>query len=633
MNLDKVLEFDKVKERWKELAVTEHAHEQIDVATFMLAELELKSALKDTTDARELIEKLGTPPLQNVTEIKEVMDIAGKDQCLTPYQLERVGMILSAVRRLKDYLERGKVFQNSLAYYEENFDAADDLREEIARQIRNERVDDYASKELAQLRMQIIKKTEEMKQKADQIMRSNKEAMADSFSTYRNGRLCLPVKKEYKYKIPGSVIDKSSTGNTLFVEPVGVANIYEEIDLLRISEENEVYRILYTLTAMVAQAEVLMEENIRMMEKLDFIFSKGKLSIDMQACEPVITLEREIKLKNARHPLMDRSICVPLQFEMGGDTKGIVITGPNTGGKTVAIKTVMLNCLMAQSGLHVTSEEASICMNSNYLCDIGDGQNISENLSTFSAHIKNMLEVLSEVNGNSLVIMDELGSGTDPAEGMGIAIAILEELRKSECHFIVTTHYPEVKEYADKAEGIVNARMTFDKDSLLPTYQMIIGEAGESCAFYIADRLGMPESMLKVAVEAAYGKKAAEDFVAHNTNILEKKKTGSIKKIKKNTKKANMTQEFNIGDSVMIYPDQKIGIVCEKVNEKGVLRVQVKGKKIWINRKRVKLHVAARELYPEDYDFSIIFESVENRKLKHDMRRKYTEETLIYEEE
>ena len=219
----------------------------------MLSELELKSALKDTTDARELIEKLGTPPLQNVTEIKEVMDIARKDQCLTPYQLERVGMILSAVRRLKDYLERGKVFQNSLAYYEENFDAADDLREEIARQIRNERVDDYASKELAQLRMQIIKKTEEMKQKADQIMRSNKEAMADSFSTYRNGRLCLPVKKEYKYKIPGSVIDKSSTGNTLFVEPVGVANIYEEIDLLRISEENEVYRILYTLTAMVAQ--------------------------------------------------------------------------------------------------------------------------------------------------------------------------------------------------------------------------------------------------------------------------------------------------------------------------------------------------------------------------------------------
>lgn len=633
MNLDRTLEFDKVKKLWQALAVTEHAKEKIENIGFISSELELRKELKDTTNARELIEKLGAPPLQNVTEIKDVMEIARKGDCLTPYQLEKVGMILAAVRRLKDYLERGKMFENPLAYYDENFDCVDDLREEIARQIRSERVDDYASKELSQLRMQIAKKTEDMKQKADQIMRSNKDAMADSFCTYRNGRLCLPVKKEYKHRIPGSVIDKSATGSTFFVEPVGVANIYEEIDLLRISEENEVYRILYTLTAMVAEAEYIMEENIRMMEKLDYIFSKGKLSMDMHACEPVVTLDRNICLKNARHPLMDRTISVPLQFELGGDVRGIVITGPNTGGKTVAIKTVMLNCLMAQCGLHVTCGEASICMNSNYLCDIGDGQNISENLSTFSAHIKNVLEVLAEVNQDSLVIMDELGSGTDPAEGMGIAISILEELRKSGCNFIVTTHYPEVKEYAEKADGIVNARMTFDKDSLLPTYQMIIGEAGESCAFYIADRLGMPESMLKVAIEAAYGKKEADKFTSRNRKSLEKKKTGAIKKLKKTSKNIALEQEYNIGDSVMIYPDKKIGIVCEKVNDKGVLRVQVKGKKIWINRKRVKLHVAASELYPEDYDFSIIFESVEKRKIRHDMSRKYTEETITYEEE
>ncbi len=633
MNLDKIIEFDKVKEMWQALAVTEQAKQKIEGAGSISTELVLRKELKDTTNARELIEKLGTPPLQNVTEIKDVMEIAKKGDCLTPYQLEKVGMILTAVRRLKDYLDRGKMFENPLAYYEENFDCMDELREEIARQIRSERVDDYASKELSQLRMQIAKKTEDMKQKAEQIMRSNKDAMADSFSTYRNGRLCLPIKKEYKHRIPGSVIDKSATGSTFFVEPVGVSNIYEEIDLLRISEENEVYRILYTLTAMVAEAEYIMEENIRMMEKLDYIFSKGKLSIDMHACEPVITLDRGIRLKSARHPLMDRTISVPLQFEMGGDTRGIVITGPNTGGKTVAIKTVMLNCLMAQSGLHVTCEEASICMNSNYLCDIGDGQNISENLSTFSAHIKNVLEVLSEVNQDSLVIMDELGSGTDPAEGMGIAIAILEELRKSGCNFVVTTHYPEVKEYAERAESIVNARMTFDKNSLLPTYQMIIGEAGESCAFYIADRLGMPENMLKVAIDAAYGKREADGFVFRNRKTLEKKKTGAIRKLKKSTKNVALEQEYNIGDSVMIYPDKKIGIVCEKVNDKGVLRVQVKGKKIWINRKRVKLHVAASELYPEDYDFSIIFESVKNRKIRHDMNRKYTEAIISYDEE
>lgn len=632
MNVEKVLEFDRVKELWKELTLTDDAKQKITDIGIILSETELKKALKDTTDARKLIEKIGMPPLQSVTEIKEVLESAKKGQCLIPYQLERVGVILNAVRRLKDYLSRGKSLENPLAYYEENLDPVDGLREEIARQIRNEQVDDYASKELAQIRMQIARKTEEMKQKADQLMRSNKEAMADSFSTYRNGRLCLPVKKEYKYKIPGSVIDKSSTGSTYFVEPVGVANIYEEIALLRIGEENEVYRILYTLTAMVTDAEEAMAENIRMMEKLDYIFSKGKLSIDLYACEPEITIERNIILDNARHPLMDRNICVPLQFEMGGYVRGIVITGPNTGGKTVAIKTVMLNCVMAQCGLHVTCEAAKICMNSNYLCDIGDGQNISENLSTFSAHIKNVLEVLSEVNEDSLVIMDELGSGTDPAEGMGIAISILEELRSSGCNFIVTTHYPEVKEYAEKADGIVNARMTFDKDSLLPTYQMIIGEAGESCAFYIADRLGMPEKMLKVAIEAAYGKKAADAFVSRNRNTIEKKRSCALKKQKKSKKNVTLEQEYNIGDSVMIYPDKKIGIVCEKVNEKGVLRVQVKGKKIWINRKRVKLHVAASELYPEDYDFSIVFETVENRKIKHDMSRKYTEETIVYDE-
>lgn len=633
MILDQVLEFDKIKETWKALAVTEYAVEKIENTQVITSEMQLRKELKDTSNARELIERLATPPLQNVSEVKEILESAKKDDCLTPYQLERVGMILTAVRRLKEYLERGKAFENPLAYYDENLESLDYLRDEIARQIRYEKVDDYASKELLNLRMQIEKKTEDMKQKAEQIMRSNKEAMAECFSTYRNGRLCLPVKKEYKSRIQGSVIDKSSTGNTFFIEPAGVANIYEEIELLRIAEENEVYRILYTLTAMVAEAEYPMEENIRMIEKLDYIFSKGKLSLDMHASEPEITLDRVIQLKNARHPLMDRTISVPLQFEMGGDIRGIVITGPNTGGKTVAIKTVMLNSLMAQRGLHVTCEAAKICMNSNFLCDIGDGQNITENLSTFSAHIKNVLEVLAQVNNDSLVIMDELGSGTDPAEGMGIAISILEELRKSGCNFIVTTHYPEVKEYAEKSEGIVNARMTFDKESLAPTYRMIIGESGESCAFYIADRLGMPESMLKVAIEAAYGKKASDDFSSKNRKTIEKKRSGAIKKMKKNGNKTELTQEYNIGDSVMIYPDQKIGIVCEKVNDKGVLRVQVKGKKIWINRKRVKLHVAAKELYPENYDFSIIFESVENRKIRHDMNRKYTQEIITYDEE
>lgn len=634
MNIERQIEFDKIKEMWMERAVTKWAKNQIKELSFCLSEPELKKQLRDTTNSRKLMERLGTPPLQKVEEIREILMIAQKGDCLTPYQLERVEMVLSAVRRLKDYLERGKLFDNPLAYYEEDLNSIEDLREEIGQQIRGDRVDDHASRELFEIRERIVECREQMRQKAEQIIRSNRECMADHYCVLRNGRICVPVKKEYKFKIPGNVIDKSSTGNTLFLEPSGVTRYYEEIQLLQIREENEVYRILYTLTAMVAEAAKEMDANILRMERLDFVLSKGKLSMDLDAVEPSVNTERRIILKDARHPLMEKAVNVPLQFRIGDEVQGIIITGPNTGGKTVAIKTVMINCMMAQCGLHVTCTEADICMSNAYLCDIGDGQNMAENLSTFSAHIKNVLEVLAEANEDSLVIMDELGSGTDPTEGMGLAIAVLEELRKSGALFLVTTHYPEVKEYAKKAQGILNARMAFDKETLKPAYQMVIGEAGESCAFYIAERLGMPHEMLREAVKAAYGEEAVDSYTFSQRNPeLVKKAVHRIGRRKQGREREKLSEKYRRGDSVMVYPDRRIGIVCEPINEKGVLRVQLPGKKIWINHKRVRLHVAAEKLYPEDYDFSIIFETVKDRKIRHDMGRKYTEDIIFCEEE
>ena len=631
MNTEQQIGFDKVKEMWSQLAISTYAKEKIAAALVITDEKELLRKLKETTDARNMIENLGNPPLQDVTEIREIMQIAVRGDCLTPYQLERVEKVLVVVERLKQYLARGKQYENPLAYYDENLDERGEPREEIVMQIRNEAVDDRASKALFDLRTKIAAAEETMKQKADQLIRSNKESMADTYHTLRNGRVCVPVKKEYRFRIPGSVIDKSSTGNTVFIEPAAVAKIFEELQLLRVDEENEVYRILYTLSSLVADALPAMEENMRMIEKLDFIFSKGKLSIDLDCCEPAINLERHIVLNGARNPLMDRTINVPLNFEMGKNERGIVITGPNTGGKTVAIKTVMINCYMAQCGLHVCGNEADICMNSNYLSDIGDGQDISENLSTFSAHIKNVLAILAKVGRDSFVIMDELG--TDPVEGMGIAVAILTELLKSGANFLVTTHYPEVKEFASKNENIVNARMTFDKETLLPTYRMVIGEAGESCAFYIADRLGMPGYMLETAAKAAYGEEAAKDYCFGKGQELKKSYAPKITKVKKAKVNTKLNTLYNIGDSVMVYPEKKIGIVCETVDDKGTLRVQVAGRKFWVNHKRVKLHVKAEELYPEDYDFSIIFDSVEDRKIRHDMQRKYTEEVIVTERE
>lgn len=634
LNTEKILEFDKIKNKLSEFAYTEKAKLEIKNLAPYLSELEVRKKLRETTEARTMIEKCGNPPATALQGIESMIETAGKGGCLTPEQLEIVASTLTSVRRLKDYLNRCKIYEIGLAYYEENLESLDDIYEELSAKIRGGRVDDYASKTLKSLREAIDKTDAKMHEKADAAIRANKSYVSDNFSTMRNGHICIPVKKEYKFKVSGSVLDKSSTGSTLFIEPASVGKLYDELQELRIDEENEEIKILYTLTGMLSDKEEIIRRNNQTVEKLDFIFAKAKLSLEYGGIKPEINTGRYIRLKNARHPLMDRKINVPLDFEIGGrladeqEVRGVIITGPNTGGKTVAIKTVALNCMMAQCGLHTACEEADICMNNAILCDIGDGQNLSENLSTFSAHIRNVMDILKQAGRESLVIMDELGSGTDPAEGMGIAVAILEELRKSGALFLVTTHYPEVKDYAGKTPGIINARMTFDKESLRPLYQMVIGEAGESCAFYIAEKLGMPKYMLENAARAAYGKDVLK---SGEEQKLEKAPQPKIQR-KKNVRKQTDALKFQVGDSVMVMPDRKIGIVCQTANEKGVLRIQMRDKKIWMNHKRVKLHVPADQLYPEDYDFSIIFDSVEKRKAEHDMSRKYTEQTIMMEE-
>lgn len=638
-NYEHILEFDKIKEQWASFAMTRAAKEKIIETAPFLAEGELRKNLRETTEARTLLDKYGNPPLVSLSGVQELTASAERGECLSAGELEAFAKVLVAVRRLKSYLAHCRGLTLSLPYYEENLDAQEELAEEISMQIRGGAVCDNASKLLRSLRGDIERAEQAMREKADAVMRANKECMSDSFSTQRNGHICVPVKKECKFRISGSVIDKSATGNTVFIEPATVAKYYEELVMLRLGEEEEVRRILYALTAKVAEIADIMAENIRTMEKLDYIFSKGRLSQEYDAVEPEINLAGRIAIQDGRHPLMDKNSCVPLQFTIGEEAvRGIVITGPNTGGKTVAIKTVALACLMAQCGLHVTCGKADLCMRSNYLCDIGDGQSLSENLSTFSAHITNVLDILRNISSDSLVIMDELGSGTDPAEGMGLAIAILEELKKSGALFVVTTHYPEVKQYAAREEGIRNARMTFDRESLKPTYRLVIGEAGESCAFYIAERLGMPGRMLQRAARAAYGEfssgqEAGEDDFAGAVAELVKENVPKLKKQRQDVAVKQLANKFRLGDSVMVYPDKKLAIVCEPVNEKGVLRVQLPDKKIWINHKRVKLVVAADKLYPADYDFSIVFDSVQNRKLRHDMERKHVEGAVLRIEE
>lgn len=642
-DMNEMLEFRRIKEMLVKNAMTEKAAQRFEQMEPFLDQARAEAALQETTEARKVLDALGTPPFSDTAGVREAAQEAKAGRMLTPDQLESVRQFAVLSLRLTRYLGRCRELAPGMAGFAAGFQDLSALQEEIERCIRGGRVDDYASKTLRSIRQKKEQAEGQIRTKLDTMLRSSRKYFSESFVSMRNGRFTLPVKKEYKSQVPGTVVDASSTGATFFIEPTAVSKLREELGLLETAEENEEKIILYTLSALVGDNLDAVSVNLEYMEELDFIFAKGKLSADMQARQPSLNTRRFIRIVNGRHPLLTSENPVPLSVEFGGKTQGVIITGPNTGGKTVALKTVGLLSVMACCGLHIPCEEADLAMNADIFCDIGDGQSISENLSTFSAHIKNIIRILQKADRESLVLLDELGSGTDPAEGMGIAVAVLEELRKRGCLFLVTTHYPEVKEYGERTEGVINARMAFDKESLKPLYRLELGEAGESCAFYIARRLGMAEETLETAWKAAYGsgeknKRSLPDLM--ETSGPQTMEGGSLDKSKKRPQKSRIRSKedaqnsckvkaeeikgrFSMGDSVMVYPQRKLGIVYEPADDKGDVGVQIQKKKMRINYKRLQLKVAAAEMYPADYDFSIIFDTVENRKARHQMDRKF----------
>ncbi len=629
------LEFDKVLSELSDFALSIDVKEKLLALTPSLSERECKKNMRDTSDAKKVLENVGTPPLTSMNDLKKTLALAEKGSMLTPEQLTSLASFIHSCKRMVSFLKKAEYLEVNLAYYSMSFIDLDDVYEEIDRSIRNEKVDDSASKTLQDIRRKIENIHASVKAKLETILRSKKDYLTDFNIVNRNGRFVLPVKKAYKNQVAGSVIDTSSTGSTVFIEPSAIGKLQEELSLLQIDEDNEVRRILYTLSALVDDNMTALVTNTGYMETLDFIFAKAKYSCKIKANEVPITTNRTIKIVKGRHPLFKSEECVPLDLEFGENYRGIVITGPNTGGKTVALKTVGLLSLMAQCGLHVPAEiGSSFAMHSNYLCDIGDGQSISENLSTFSAHIKNIVAILETVSHESLVLLDELGSGTDPAEGMGIAVAILDELRKKNCLFLATTHYPEIKDFAKNTPSLINARMDFDRENLKPLYKMQIGEAGESCALSIAERLGLPKHLLKRAKKEAYHNEKVSPKTERFKSNFDDEKISERKvasKIVKDIKFKNneLKDKFQMGDSVTILPEKAIGIVYKPANDKGDLVVQIKGEKKYVNHTRVKLKVKASELYPPDYDFDIIFDTVSNRKARHKMTKGHNPDLVI----
>jgi dsDNA-specific endonuclease/ATPase MutS2 len=372
------------------------------------------------------------------------------------------------------------------------------------------------------------------------------------------------------------------------------------------------------------------------------MFAKAKFSRSMEGREVEVNDNNYIKIIGGKHPLIG-SKAVPLEFEIGKDYRSLIITGPNTGGKTVALKTVGLLTMMVQSGLHVTVEESSeFAIFSDILVDIGDGQSIEQSLSTFSSHIRNIISIIEASAPNTLVILDELGAGTDPLEGMGLAVSILESIYDKGATMLATTHYSEIKKFAQEKKGFENGCMEFDINTLKPLYRLSIGKSGESNALLIALRLGMSKNIIERAHEITYKEKKEYNSiktVEKNETVkyediirsidIQKEKTENIKKAEKVMKAVIKEQEFKIGDCVYISSLGRTGIVCELENNKGEIGVMYMKKKIKVNKKRLSLYIDSKELYPDQYDMDIVLESKENRKKKHTMNRKHVDGLTI----
>lgn len=642
----KILGYDLIKGMLLDRAKTSKAKAKINNLVPFLNEMDLRSAQRETTGARNIVDMLGTPTIPNVDDIRNHMEVVEKEGILYPDQLEKMTIFISSCKKLKSYMEKAQLSGESIAHTGDAIDVLEDISEEINRCITGHMVDSNASVELKNIRRKIEKADAQIKSKLEEILKSKKAYCSENFVTVKNGRYTLPIKKEHKNMVSGSVIMISNTGTTYFIEPSAISKLTDTLDGLKAEEGYEVDRILYSISSCIYSYKNEIDTNVSIIEAIDFAFAKGKLSQDMEACKPTVTTDRAMSIEQGRHPMIAKEECVPIDFTMGENTRGVVITGPNTGGKTATLKLVGLFSIMAQSGLHVPAKSAGICMNSNVLCDIGDGQNITQNLSTFSSHILNIIDILDQTGPNSLVILDELGSGTDPTEGTGIAISILEELRNRNCLILATTHYDKVKLYAQEAKGLINARMTFDKDTLQPNYELVIGEAGESCALHIAKKLGLPDHMIHYAHQQSYGVEGANleklsDGKNQNYDITKQNKSEiwpsnntskvpKIEKIQVINGQSEHALSFNRGDSVYLLPEKNIGIVYAPADKKGNVGVQVRGEKSLINHKRLEIKVKAEELYPEDYDFSIIFDSVEHRKANRIMSKRYDETVEIH---
>lgn len=571
----------------------------------------VEQRLEETSEGRRLLDASYHIPLEGIFDVVPLIEKIDKGASLDPSELVMISNFLRGCRKVKLFIKDKEGYARTLSSYGENITDLSYIEEEINNSIKGSAVDSNASKELKKIRRHIDICEGKIKERLEKFLKNstNKEYIQDSFISQRNGRYTIPIKAAFKNQVQGTIIETSTKGSTVFIEPNIITKYTTELATLKIEESIEEYRILSTITEMIYERMRDLKINIEVISEYDMIWAKAKYSREINAIKPKINNHGYIKIVRGRYPLIKD--VVPLDFEIGEDYRSLIITGPNAGGKTVVLKTVGLLTLATQSGFHIGAKEGTeIALFNKLFVDIGDDQSVENALSTFSSHVKNLAQILKESNKSTLLLFDEIGSGTEPNEGAALAIALLEEFYHKGCITIASTHYGEIKNFSKEHPDFENAAMEFKKDTLEPLYKLLIGKSGDSNALYISKKMGIDDNVIEKARKYI-------DSKEYNYDLVKESKV-SKKKIQKSTIEYT---SYSIGDKVKLLDNNREAIVYKEINELNNITVFYDDKFIEVNYKRLKLEIKAEELYPEGYDLNQIFISYKERKLEKDIER------------
>ncbi len=607
------LQYNELKEIVKSYCVSGLGKQLLDKLEPSASIKVVKNRLNETTEARAILDAEGHVPFFGISNIDSTIQKLEKGMILDPTELVSVSDFLRGCRKVKTFMLDKEFFAPILASYANSMSEFKSVEEEINFSIKGNSIDSAASKELKRIRNNIDSVEGKIKERLNKFLNSstNKKYIQEFFISKKDDRYTIPVKASYKNQVAGTIVEISSKGSTVFIEPNTVTKLNVELASLKAEEAMEEYQILATLSGMILEDIYNIKINMELVSQYDMVFAKAKCSKHIGGIEPKLNDYGYVKLVGCRHPLLAGE-AIPLNFEIGQNYRSLIITGPNAGGKTIVLKTIGLLTLATMSGLHIAGDkETEIAVFENIFVDIGDNQSIENALSTFSSHMKNLSEIMRVSNNNTLLLFDEIGSGTEPNEGAALAISILEEFYHMGCTTVATTHYGEIKRFSEMHSDFMNAAMQFNSETLEPMYELMIGKSGESNALWISRKMNVRENVLQ----------RAKGYMENKEYRLERVNESRLRKPKIVKEKAEEKDEYKKGDRVKLLDYDDFGIVYKEKDNFFNIVVFYNAQFIEVNVKRISLEVQAKELYPEGYDLDTLFVDYKEWKMQHDIER------------